>query len=132
MLKLIIWRVTQFIMDFSMEVPLISLHFSILLTLFIIRLISIGGLYLLGVQLLASVCCVCYAVITTAIIIFLLSLCIRFRSLFTSNLFQVTFHFKSFSSHFLLHLFLISKTLHLIKVKQMIRNTSFFLKLNKY
>ena len=91
MLKLIIWRATQFIMDFSMEVPLISLHFSILLTLFIIRLISIGGLYLLGVQLLASVCCVCYAVITTAIIIFLLSLCIRFRSLFTSIRFRSLF-----------------------------------------
>ena len=38
-----------------------------------------GGFYLLGVQTLASVCCVVYAIISTAVLIFLLSLCIRFR-----------------------------------------------------
>ena len=39
-----------------------------------------GGVHLLGVQLLASLCCIVYAMVTTAIIIYLLSFCIRFRS----------------------------------------------------
>ena len=38
-----------------------------------------GGFYLLGVQSLACVCCVVWALITTAIIIFLLTCCIRLR-----------------------------------------------------
>ena len=38
-----------------------------------------GGFQLLGVQLLASLCCIVYSAITTFIIIFLLSKCIRFR-----------------------------------------------------
>ena len=38
-----------------------------------------GGFHLLGIQVLACVCCIAYAVLTTAIIIFLLSFCIRFR-----------------------------------------------------
>ena len=39
-----------------------------------------GGFYLLGVQALACLCCVVWAVFTTAIIIFLLTFCIRLRS----------------------------------------------------
>ena len=38
-----------------------------------------GGHYLLAVQALACLCCLVWAVLATAIIIFLLSLCVRFR-----------------------------------------------------
>ena len=38
-----------------------------------------GGFYLLGVQALACLCCVVWALITTATIIFLLTFCIRLR-----------------------------------------------------
>ena len=38
-----------------------------------------GGFYLLGVQTLACLCCVVWAVLTTAIIIFLLTFCVRLR-----------------------------------------------------
>ena len=38
-----------------------------------------GGHYLLGVQALAAVCCLAWAMVTTAIIIFIVSLCVRFR-----------------------------------------------------
>ena len=38
-----------------------------------------GGFHLLGVQMLAAVCCLVWSIISTAILIFLLSLCIRFR-----------------------------------------------------
>ena len=38
-----------------------------------------GGLYLLSVQALACLCCVAWALVTTAVIIFLLTFCIRLR-----------------------------------------------------
>lgn len=38
-----------------------------------------GGFHLLGIQVFACICCLAYAVLTTVIIIFLLSFCIRFR-----------------------------------------------------
>ena len=38
-----------------------------------------GGFHLLGIQVFACICCVAYAVLTTVVIIFLLSFCIRFR-----------------------------------------------------
>ena len=38
-----------------------------------------GGFYLLGVQALACLCCIVWAALTTAIIIFLLTFCIRLR-----------------------------------------------------
>ena len=38
-----------------------------------------GGFHLMGVQLLASVCCIAWAILSTALLIFLLSRCIRFR-----------------------------------------------------